>query len=276
MVPDRSLSSSLASPPGVEPAWLWCVHEGHGPTLGLAVHAGHDIRPGLLSHLAISEAARLREEDPYTDYFAAACDNAVFTRRSRFEVDLNRPRGEAICFEPEQCWGLDVWKGDLAQAEIDRALAEHDAFYRMFADLLAKLAGRHGRVIVFDVHAYNHRRASGEPADPQDNPEINIGTGSMDRQRWAGVVEAAMTGFRSVEVGGRTLDVRENVRFRGREIAAFVHRTLPETGCALAVEVKKTFMDERTGIIDDACLRALRHSFEAAVGAVRREVARHG
>ncbi len=261
--------------PGVEPAWLWCVHEGHGPTLGLAVHAGHDIRPSLLSHLAIEEHQRLREEDPYTDFFASVCDNAVFTRRSRFEVDLNRPRDQAICFKPANCWGLQVWKNDLCQVEINRALAEHDAFYAMFGDLLRRLVDRHGVVIVFDVHAYNHRREGGAVADPAANPEVNIGTGSMDRARWDSVVTAAMEGFRATSVAGRTLDVRENVRFRGREIAAFVHRTLPERGCALAVEVKKTFMDEWTGATDDQRLRDLRTAFETANSAVRQAVAEH-
>lgn len=260
----------------VEPAWLWCVHEGHGPTLGLAVHAGHDVRPGLLGRLALSEADRIREEDPYTDYFAAACDNQVFTRRSRFEVDLNRPRDEAICFEPNDCWGLDVWDGTLPDHDIARALAEHAAFYRMLGDLLRKLEARHGQVVVFDVHAYNHRRSGGLPAPQIENPDINIGTGSMDRGRWAHLVDAALEAFRSCDLGGHPIDARENVRFKGREVAAFVHRTLPQTGCALAIEVKKTFMDERNGVTDDERLRGVRRAMETAVRAVRREVACHG
>ena len=36
---------------------------------------------------------------------------AAWARRSRFEVDLNRPREEAVYRVPEDCWGLDVWRG---------------------------------------------------------------------------------------------------------------------------------------------------------------------
>ena len=53
------------------------------------------------------------------------------------------------------------------------------------------------------------------------------------------------------QVAGRPLDVRENVRFKGRQLAAFVHERFPTTGCALAIEVKKTFMDEWTGVVDE-------------------------
>ena len=49
--------------------------------------------------------------------------------------------------------------------------------------------------------------------------------------------------------GGR-LDVRENVKFRGRAIPGFVHQTFPRSGCAVAVEFKKFFMDEWSGELD--------------------------
>jgi hypothetical protein len=49
-------------------------------------------------------------------------------------------------------------------------------------------------------------------------------------------------------VGGRPLDVRENVAFAGKgEQTRFIHEHFPKTGCAIAVEFKKIFMDEWTG-----------------------------
>jgi hypothetical protein len=53
--------------------------------------------------------------------------------------------------------------------------------------------------------------------------------------------------MRAQRVGGRPLDVRENMRFKGGWFSTWIHRTYPETGAALAIEVKKTFMDEWTG-----------------------------
>lgn len=52
---------------------------------------------------------------------------------------------------------------------------------------LRDLGEEYGRFLVLDLHSYNHRRAgpNAPPADPERNPEVNIGTGTMDRGRWA-------------------------------------------------------------------------------------------
>ena len=55
------------------------------------------------------------------------------------------------------------------------------------------------------------------------------------------------------------MDVRENVAFEGRgEQTRFIHEAFPETGCAIAVEFKKFFMDEWTGLPDKDALIAMR------------------
>ena len=55
------------------------------------------------------------------------------------------------------------------------------------------------------------------------------------------------------------MDVRENIAFQGRgEQTRFVHDDFPETGCAIAVEFKKFFMDEWTGEPDIEALAAMR------------------
>jgi len=53
--------------------------------------------------------------------------------------------------------------------------------------------------------------------------------------------------------------VRENVAFQGKgEQTRFIHDTFPATGCAIAVEFKKFFMDEWTGKPDRKALVAMR------------------
>ena len=76
---------------------------------------------------------------------------------------------------------------------------------------------------------------------------MNIGTGSMDRGLWGALVDRFISDLSSYDFPGGRLDVRENVKFVGRAIPRFVHGTFPESGCALAVEFKKFFMDEWTG-----------------------------
>ena len=97
------------------------------------------------------------------------------------------------------------------------------------------------------------------PSDAETAPEINIGTFSIDRTRWAHVVEPFITKLSEFEFRGRRMDVRENVAFEGRgEQTRFIHDAFPETGCAIAVEFKKFFMDEWTGLPDKEALSAIR------------------
>jgi hypothetical protein len=261
-----------------EPKRLWHLHRGNGPTVGLAIHAGHEIRPDLLSLMKMDEATRLREEDPYTDYWTLACHNQLLTRRSRFEVDLNRKPSEAICVQPADCWNLDIWAQPVNETVVSKSLAEHAAFYQILHHLLAKLQQRHNRFVVFDFHSYNHRRAgpNSPPADPIENPEINVGTGTMDRSFWGPVVERFMTDLSGFDFMGRSLDVRENVNFRGRYVAEYVHHYFPGTGCVLAIEVKKFFMDEWTGVIDTDQTKTLLEAFRSTMPGVLEELQKLG
>ena len=201
---------------------------------------------------------------------AFACDGQLLTRRSRFEVDLNRTRDEAVCVQPEDCWGLTVWRPDAAGAVRRSVLQEHDVFYRRLEQQLRRLEQRHRRFVVFDLHSYNHRRDGPDaaPAPADSNPEINLGTGSMDRDRWAPVVDRFLAEMRGCDVRGRSLDVRENVKFYGREVARFVHERFPGTGCALAIECRKSFMDEWSGALDEENLFALRDALGKAARGV--------
>ena len=251
------------------PGELWKIETGSGPFVGLAVHAGHEMRCDLRSALAIDNQTRLREEDPYTENIAALCGTHILTFRSRFEVDLNRDANEAICVQPEDCWNLRVWKENdgLTQTMYRRSLVEHAAFYEMLDPLLREIEKREGRFLVLDCHSYNHRRAGPDqpPADPERNPEINVGTGSMERAHWAPLVDRFMGSLQEADYLGRHLDVRENVNFRGRYLARFVHTHFPRSGCCLAIEVKKIFMDEWTGTLNVAAFDALLRAFQGAL-----------
>jgi len=44
------------------------------------------------------------------------------------------------------------------------------------------LERRFSRFVVFDLHTYNHRLGpQALPADPRYNPEVNLGTGTLDQ-----------------------------------------------------------------------------------------------
>lgn len=248
----------------------WRVVRGEGPVVATAIHDGHGLRSEVRDAMAIPEADRLREEDPFTGHAVEAVPNHVVACRSRFEVDLNRGEADAVYRTPAQSWGLRVWQSEPTQDLVDRSLEIHAAFYGMIADLLDGIAARHRRFVLLDVHSYNHRRDGPDAAaTPQaDAPDINIGTFSMPRERWAPVLDAVIEAMRAFAFNGRRLDVRENVAFQGKgELTRFVHDRYPGRGCAIAVEFKKFYMDEWTGRPDSAEIAAMRAFIDAAARA---------
>ncbi len=236
---------------------LWEIRRAASPVLATAIHDGHRVDALVSSCVALDEAGRLREEDPFTGRMIAGVPNRITCSVSRFCVDLNRPLNKAVYLKPSDAWNLVVWNRDLREAEINHLRLMHQDYYTVLEAVLRGLERRHGRFVVLDVHSYNHRRAGPQdpPVDPDLAPDINIGTFSMDRRRWAHVVDAFMEFCRSRPVNGCCLDVRENVAFEGRgEQTRFIHERFPETGCAIAVEFKKIFMDEWSGAPDEACI----------------------
>ena len=249
---------------------FWQLELGDGPLVACAVHHGHAVRPDVAERMLLDEAQRQYEEDPFTGHWANVAPTRFIGHRSRFEVDFNRPRESAVYLEPDDAWGLELWHTPPPPEVVEQSLAAHDAFYAHLRLVLDELVRRHGRVVVFDLHSYNHVRngPNAAPDDPAKNPEINVATGSLDRENWAPIVDRCLTELRTYDYMGRRLDVRENVRFRGGELPKWIHRNYPGTVCALALEFKKFWMDEWTGEVDRQQHRELHQALEAMTAAV--------
>lgn len=247
------------------------IIERPGPLIVAAIHAGHSLRADVVDQMALSDDDRLREEDPATDRIAEMDATTVIVFASRFEVDLNRPREGAVYLTPEQAWGLHVWHDTLAEESLSRSLATYDRFYEEMRSLIERKIVEHGFALVLDVHSYNHRRGGPyAPADdPEMNPGVNLGTGTLDRAYWAPVIDAFVDEFSSAG-----FDMRENVKFRGGEFARWVHATFPRTAVALAVEFKKTFMDEWSAEVDDAEVARSNRMLKIATAAATQAAAR--
>lgn len=254
---------------------IWLEHKGWGPLMATAVHAGHKIRAELMPLLALDDDTRLREEDPYTDQWVRMVPSWLIITHSRFEVDVNRQRDEAVYRTPEMAWGLHLWKGPLSGEMLEHSLEEYDDFYRELEQVLASIARRHKHFVVFDLHTYNYRRGGPKapPEDPATHPEVNVGTGTMDRVRCAPIVERFIHDLRSFDYLGRHLDVRENVKFKGRQLAKWIHERFPQS-CVLAVEFKKFFMDEWTGEGDEEQIKAIQEALNSTVPGILQELRR--
>ncbi len=252
----------------------WDLVLGDGPIVATAIHDGHAMRPSLARHLAVDEPGRRREEDPLTGALVEVGDVRLRVRASRFQIDLNRPRDLALSTDPADTWGLKVWKGPLPPGELATSLEAHDRFYAMMTELMERLIARWGCVLLLDIHSYNHRRdgAAAAPAPAGDNPDIDVGATTLDRSRWGHAVERLVEVLREHPAAGRTLDVRENVRYDGGgHFPEWLHATYGDKVCAVSLEYKKFYMDEWTARADIAVLEDLRRGLAAAVDAVRGE-----
>jgi len=252
---------------------IWQTEFGDGPTVACAVHDGHDVRPEVASCLYLGDAERRYEEDPGTGAWTSIAATRVVGRRSRFEVDLNRPREKAVYLRPADCWGLRPWKRPPDKELIARSLVLYDEFYAHLRWLLERLVQRYRRVVLFDLHSYNHRgdATNTVPSGLQQNPDVNLGTGTMRRGYWAAIVECWLATMRQYDHLGLRLDVRENVRFLGGYLPQWVHQHFPETVCALAIEVnKRIYMDERSGKLDSGRHGSIGRALASAASAVHR------
>jgi N-formylglutamate deformylase len=240
--------------------------EPSGPVVACALHAGHEVRDSLGLFLAVDDAERRREEDPCTELIADVSVGLVQALRSRFEVDLNRRRFRAVYTGPEDTWGLDPYRGELPERERAVSLHLYDEFYARLERLLGVMVASHGCAIVLDVHSYNHRRngPGAPPDDPDANPEVNLGTGTMDAGRWGALAAGVVS-----DLSGAGLDVRENVRFTGGHMAAWAHKRFGGDVCVLALEFKKTYMDEWSGEVDEAHVERLRIALAGCVPGIR-------
>ena len=252
----------------------WTLQRGDGPVAAAAIHDGHGLRAEVAALIALSDADRLREEDPFTGQAIVDVPTHIVAHRSRFEADLNRDAQTAVYRTPEQCWGLNLWRTPPGEDLVERSLEYHRRFYAAIAAVLDEIAADYPRFVLLDIHSYNHRRDGPEasPASAEGAPEINIGTFSMPRNDWAWLLDSLIQAMRAYDFGGRNLDVRENVAFQGRgELTRFVHERYPGVGCAIAVEFKKFYMDEWSGKPDAMALDHMR-GFVSHVAAVAREL----
>ncbi|WP_344802974.1 N-formylglutamate amidohydrolase [Allohahella marinimesophila] len=254
----------------------WVIHSTGGPVLATAVHAGHAMREELRPYLEADEAELRREEDPLTDIWASAAPDHFLCRTSRFEVDLNRSRDMALATNPEHTWGKRIWRESPPQAMIERSLAQHDRFYGLMSDWIKSLITTHGKILLLDIHSYNHRR-DGEyapPASSSSNPDIDLGLTELNHDRYGSLIDVFSEALAQVPCQGRRPDVRGNVRYPdGGHWPEWVFAEFGDDVCTVTLEYKKFYMDEWTGhaylpVVED--LRSgLAHAIEAATRELR-------
>lgn len=235
--------------------------------MAVSLHSGHERSDEVARLQNVDDQTRWREEDPYTEQLTQVAPNRVVVTRSRFEVDLNRPRDRCVYLAPANAWGLTVWRSQPPQTLVDAARDAHDCFYSGIRALLDDLAKRHGKFVVLDIHSYCHRRngPDADPDVPELNPEINIGSSSVDVEHFGALLDRFIDELQRFDFKGRALDVRENVRFGGGYFPRWVNSEYTGRGCAITVEIKKFFMDEWTGELDESAFSKVQSALASTV-----------
>ncbi len=250
--------------------------DGDIPVVAAAIHDGHRLSEDIARISALADSERFREEDPFTGRWTEISGNRIISHLSRFEFDLNRPPETAIYLVPSDAWGLQVWKYPPPAGILERTMVTYREFYRKIREGLARLVKRFGRIVIYDLHSYNYRRGgpAAPPDDPALNPEINIGTGTMNRDYWSPVVDRFMKDLRGFDFMGRTLDVRENIKFKGGYFPRWIHENFPSSCCCISIEVKKIFMDEWTGNPDKSMISGIGNALKATMPGVLNELSK--
>ena len=253
---------------------IWSTIKGSGPLVATAIHNGNYVREDLRKIMVLNKDSQLREEDPYTEIWTSVGDTKIVGLHSRFEVDLNRPREKAVYIKPEDAWGLDVWKNEPSLDLVNRSLAGYDDFYSELKTVFSDIEKEFKYFVVFDLHSYNHKRngTDGEIANPKENPEVNIGTGTVNKKIWGSLVEKFISDLSAYKYFNRNLDVRENVKFKGAQLSRWTHENFPNSGCSLSIEFKKFFMDEWSGIPDMKQIEEIRLALKSTVPGVLEEL----
>ena len=262
----------------------WEIRLGQMPLVITAIHNGHELFPGTQQLYKVTEEERLRHEAPFSDKFSDFSlfhewtPYSVTVNVSRFAVDLNRPREACVYTHPDESWGLQIWQNEPSEELLENARTLYDRFYSDVESLLSKIVARFGGFAMLDIYSYNHRTGGPDatPENPQWNPDINVGTGTLDRLYWADLVERLLTDLRGTDYFGRRPDVRENVKFKGGRFPLWVNSTFPSKGISLPIEIKKIFFDEWTGELNAEAFDHLKRIVKSSVFGLLGELAKKG
>jgi N-formylglutamate amidohydrolase len=229
--------------------------------LGVALHSGGRVREELVGVMAVTPEERFREEDPFTELFIQDFPLQLIGRDSRFEYDLNREPDRCIYAHNRKKWGLTVWNRELTQKEKELNLTRFREFHVILDMLVEYVTGIGTPAVLFDMHSFCYQRKKKMLWFEDAGPEINLGTRFINREYFAPLVDRFLEGISGMMIDGYPVRVRENVLFPGgyltRKYAASHNREI----LVLAIEFKKLFMDEVTGIFNSEKFHILKSGF---------------
>ncbi len=220
----------------IENCFIISIQE-YVPYVCTAIHAGHEFADA--DKCLLGESQRRLEEDPITDQFIKSFPITLIGFDSRYKYDLNRDPKSCIY---ESAWGQPVLAEPLKKNEKEQRIKKHSLYYRVLQALIASITDRFGGCLIFDIHSYNW-----QVREYPEAPIFNVGTAHIDITRYRSLLDLLSRELAKIEIPNLQTSVGENIVFEGRGYQAqFVQERLPKA-LNIPLEIKKIFMDEKTG-----------------------------
>jgi len=243
-----------------------CLLEGGGleirikeyaPYICTAIHAGNNLRPDLEKKCLLTKEERQREEDPLTEILIEGFPVTLINRDSRYEYDLNRA--------PEQCiydvaWEQKVWKSPITKRQREVTLEKHALYYRILDALINRLNKQFSGCLIIDMHSYNWQIRNLETS-----PIFNIGTAQFNLDKWEKLLETIEQELNKIQLPNIETTVGRDIVFQGRGYQATFAASHKYCPPLIPFEVKKVFMDEKTGHSYPLVLESLQQGIYQAI-----------
>lgn len=206
------------------------------PYICAAIHDGHQFRKELWDNCLHTEYDRWYEEDPETKNMIASHPIVIAGCDSRFEYDLNRAPEDAVFVT---AWGKQLWKTPLPEAQKQKSLAKHEAFYKVVHTLVKTIETKHKVAIVYDMHSYNWQRWDREV------PTWNLGTINVDNERFGPDIEAWRQSLSEMQLPNdiKSTALINDTFFGNGYFLKYITNSFKNT-LVLATEIAKVYCDE--------------------------------
>lgn len=206
------------------------------PYICAAIHDGHQFRKELWDNCLHTEYDRWYEEDPETKNMIASHPIVIAGCDSRFEYDLNRAPEDAVFVT---AWGKQLWKTPLPEAQKQKSLAKHEAFYKVVHTLVKTIETKHKVAIVYDMHSYNWQRWDREV------PTWNLGTSNVDNERFGPDIEAWRQSLSEMQLPNdiKSTALINDTFFGNGYFLKYITNSFKNT-LVLATEIAKVYCDE--------------------------------
>ena len=210
--------------------------EDYVPYVCGAIHDGHQFRKELWDNCLHTEYDRWYEEDPETKNMIASHPIVIAGCDSRFEYDLNRAPEDAVFVT---AWGKQLWKTPLQEAQKQKSLAKHEAFYKVVHTLIKTIETKHKVAIVYDMHSYNWQRWDREV------PTWNLGTSNVDNERFGPEIEAWRQSLSEMQLPNdiKSTALINDTFFGNGYFLKYITNSFKNT-LVLATEIAKVYCDE--------------------------------